>query len=143
MWLRSSTAARTRTRSLASSQSALMPHPSTLTLPLSPFHSRLPLSQPLHPSRALPSAAGDAGRLYDSVHSQLLSLPPDTLVFPAHDYKGNTASSVGEEAAFNARLTKSRDEFIQLMAGLNLPRPKQIDRAVPANLECGVQFPYA
>lgn len=82
---------------------------------------------------------GDAGRLYDSVHTQLLSLPPDTLVYPAHDYKGRTVSTVKEELATNARLGggKSRAEFVEIMANLKLAYPKQIDRAVPANLHCG------
>lgn len=82
---------------------------------------------------------GDAGRLYDSVHQQILSLPPDTLVYPAHDYKGRTVSTIKEETAMNARLGggKSREEFIEIMANLNLAYPRQIDRAVPANLHCG------
>ena len=81
---------------------------------------------------------GDAGTLYDSVHAHILSLPPQTLLYPAHDYAGRTVSTVAEEAALNPRLTKSRDEFIALMAALNLPKPKRIDVAVPANLRCGV-----
>ncbi len=82
---------------------------------------------------------GDAGTLYDSVHGQILSLPPDTLIYPAHDYKGRTVSTVKEELATNARLGggKSRDEFIAIMANLHLAYPKQIDRAVPANQHCG------
>lgn len=82
---------------------------------------------------------GDAGKLYDSLHNHILSLPADTLVYPAHDYKGRTVSTVKEETAMNARLGggKSRDEFIGIMANLNLAYPKQIDRAVPANLQCG------
>lgn len=82
---------------------------------------------------------GDAGRLYDSVHGQLFSLPPDTLVFPAHDYKGRTVSTIKEEVATNARLGggKSRAEFVEIMANLKLAYPKQIDRAVPANQQCG------
>lgn len=82
---------------------------------------------------------GDAGRLYDSVHSQILSLAPDTLVYPAHDYKGRTVSTVKEEIATNARLGggRPREEFIGIMADLKLAYPKQIDRAVPANRHCG------
>lgn len=86
---------------------------------------------------------GDAGQLYDAVHARLFSLPDDTLVLPGHDYRGRTASSVGEERALNPRLTKGRDEFVALMGGLGLPYPKQIDRALPANLEDGARFPYA
>jgi len=82
---------------------------------------------------------GDAGKLYDNVHAQILSLPPDTLVYPAHDYKGRTVSTVREESVMNARLggEKSRADFIGIMANLKLAYPKQIDRAVPANQHCG------
>ena len=82
---------------------------------------------------------GDAGRLYDSVHGQIFSLPADTLVYPAHDYKGRTISTVKEEAALNARLGggRTKAEFVALMADLKLAYPKQIDRAVPANQQCG------
>lgn len=82
---------------------------------------------------------GDAGRLYDSVHKKLFTLPPDTLVYPAHDYNGNTVSTINQEMAKNARLGggKTRAEFIQIMRDLKLPYPKQIDRAVPANQACG------
>jgi sulfur dioxygenase len=83
--------------------------------------------------------AGDAGKLYDAVHREIFSLPDSTAVFPAHDYKGNTMSTVGEEKRLNPRLTQSREAFIALMGGLNLPYPKRIDVAVPANMICGVQ----
>jgi len=82
---------------------------------------------------------GDSGKLYDSVHAKIFSLPPDTLVYPGHDYKERNVSTVDEEKRFNPRLTKSRDEFIQLMADLKLPYPAKIDEAVPWNLVCGVQ----
>lgn len=82
---------------------------------------------------------GDASRLYDSVHGQIFTLPPDTLVYPAHDYKGRTVSTVKEEMALNARLGggRTRAEFVAIMAELKLAYPKQIDRAVPANQQCG------
>lgn len=82
---------------------------------------------------------GDAGTLYDSVHRELFSLPPDTLVYPAHDYKGRTVTTVAEERATNPRLggDRTRDAFIELMDNLHLAYPKQIDRAVPANQACG------
>lgn len=86
---------------------------------------------------------GDAGLLYDNIHAKIFTLPDDTLVFPGHDYKGRTASSVAEEKALNPRLTKGRGDFIELMANLGLPYPKQIDRALPANREDGANFPYA
>ncbi len=83
---------------------------------------------------------GDAGKLYDSLHRQIFSLPPETLVYPGHDYKGRTVSTVGEELANNARLGagRTRAAFVELMANLKLAYPKQIDRAVPANLACGI-----
>ena len=81
---------------------------------------------------------GSSDTLYESVHNQLYSLPGDTLVYPAHDYKGMTSSSIEEEMKFNPRLTKSKQEFKLLMAGLNLPYPKKIDASLPANLKCGL-----
>jgi sulfur dioxygenase len=69
------------------------------------------------------------------VHSQLFKLPDSTLVYPAHDYKGRTASSIAEEKAHNPRLTKSREEFVTVMDNLGLPPPKMLNVAVPANLK--------
>jgi sulfur dioxygenase len=89
---------------------------------------------------------GSAERLYDSVHRELFSLPGDTLVYPAHDYKGRTVSTIREERAMNPRLGggRAKEEFVQIMANLNLATPKQIDVAVPANLRCGrVETPSA
>lgn len=82
---------------------------------------------------------GDSGILYDSVTSKLFSLPGDTIVYPGHDYKGRTKSTVEEEKSFNPRLSKSKEEFQKLMSELNLPYPKKFDVAVPANMMCGVQ----
>jgi sulfur dioxygenase len=82
--------------------------------------------------------SGDAGVLYDSVMLKLFSLPDETLVFPAHDYHGRHASTIGYERRNNARLAgRSREEFIALMGALELPMPKLIDVAVPANLRLG------
>jgi len=82
--------------------------------------------------------SGDAGALYDSVMQKLFSLPDATLVFPAHDYNGRHVSTIGHERRSNARLAgRSREEFIALMGGLELPMPKLIDVAVPANLRLG------
>jgi len=81
---------------------------------------------------------GSASNLYDSVHQKLFSLPSNCIVFPAHDYKGHTQSTVFEEKNFNPRLTKTKEEFIKIMDNLNLPRPAKIDEAVPANLKCGI-----
>jgi len=80
---------------------------------------------------------GDAGRLYDSVHDRIFSLPDDTKVYPGHDYGGRNLSTVAEERQFNPRLTKSRQEFVEYMRTLNLPYPKLMDLAVPANLVGG------
>ena len=81
---------------------------------------------------------GCAATLFESVTSKLFRLNADTAVYPGHDYKGRTSSSIGEERCHNARLTKSLPEFVQLMANLNLSAPKLIDVAVPANMRCGV-----
>ena len=82
---------------------------------------------------------GDAARLYRSVHDQVFSLPGECLLYPGHDYRGLTASSVAEERRFNPRLggELSEADFAGYMANLGLPHPKQIDIAVPANLKCG------
>ena len=81
---------------------------------------------------------GDAGRLYDSVTQKLFALPDATLVYPAHDYNGRHTSTIGYERAHNARLAgRTREAFIALMHGLDLPMPKLIDVAVPANLRLG------
>jgi sulfur dioxygenase len=81
---------------------------------------------------------GDARAQYDSIFNRLLKLPEETLVYPAHDYKGETVSTIGEEKAFNPRLqVKSVDEYIELMNNLALPNPKMMDVAVPANMKVG------
>jgi sulfur dioxygenase len=82
---------------------------------------------------------GDARAQYDSLFGRLLKLPDETLVYPAHDYKGDTVSTIGEEKAFNPRLqAKSIDEYVALMNALNLPNPKMMDVAVPANMRIGL-----
>jgi glyoxylase-like metal-dependent hydrolase (beta-lactamase superfamily II) len=82
---------------------------------------------------------GDAGQLYDSITRVLFALPDEMLVYPAHDYKGRTVTTIGEEKRFNPRLAgKERADFIQLMGELHLPPPKKIDIAVPANRACGL-----
>lgn len=83
---------------------------------------------------------GSAEKLYDSIHSQLFTLPADTVVYPAHDYKGRTSSTIGKEKETNPRLGagKTKEEFVEIMDNLNLDYPKKIDIAVPANLRCGV-----
>jgi glyoxylase-like metal-dependent hydrolase (beta-lactamase superfamily II)/rhodanese-related sulfurtransferase len=82
---------------------------------------------------------GDARQQYESIFNRLLKLPDTTMVFPAHDYKGDTVSTIGEEKAFNPRLqVKSVDEYVALMAGLKLGNPKMMDVAVPANMKVGL-----
>lgn len=83
---------------------------------------------------------GDAAKLYRSIHEQLFSLPDSTRVWPGHDYRGFTRSTIGEEKAHNRRLGggASEADFIQTMNELNLAPPKHIDVAVPANLRCGL-----
>lgn len=82
---------------------------------------------------------GDAPALYGSVHEKIFSLAGDALVYPAHDYEHRHVSTVAQERERNPRLGGGRtlDEFIEIMANLNLPYPERIDVAVPANLSCG------
>jgi sulfur dioxygenase len=82
---------------------------------------------------------GDPRAQYDSIFNKLLKLPEATLVYPAHDYKGDTVSTIGEEKLFNPRLkVKSIDEYAELMNNLKLPNPKMMDVAVPANMRVGL-----
>jgi rhodanese-related sulfurtransferase len=82
---------------------------------------------------------GDPRQQYDSIFNKLLKLPDETLVFPAHDYKGDTVSTIGEEKRFNPRLrVRSVDEYVDIMNNLNLPNPKMMDVAVPANIHVGL-----
>jgi sulfur dioxygenase len=82
---------------------------------------------------------GDPRAAYESLFGRLLKLPDATLVYPAHDYKGDTVSTIGEERAFNPRLqVRSADEYADLMNSLKLPDPKMMDVAVPANMKIGL-----
>lgn len=81
---------------------------------------------------------GSAATLYESVQGQLFSLPSETLVLPAHDYKGRAYSTVGAQKATNPRFAKGKEGFVEIMRNLSLPHPKKIDVAVPANLACGI-----
>ena len=82
---------------------------------------------------------GNAAVQYESLFNRLLRLPEETLVYPGHDYKGDTVSTIGEERAFNPRLqVGSADEYVALMHGLGLPRPSMMDVAIPANLCLGL-----
>jgi sulfur dioxygenase len=82
---------------------------------------------------------GDPRAQYDSIFNKLLRLPDETMIFPAHDYKGETVSTVGEEKAFNPRLqVKSVDQYVELMNNLKLANPQMMDVAVPANMKVGL-----
>ena len=82
---------------------------------------------------------GSSRAQYDSIFNRLLKLPDETMVYPAHDYKGDTVSTIGEERRYNPRLqVRSVDEYIALMANLKLPNPKMMDVAVPANMHVGL-----
>src|SRR5579871_5094396 len=81
---------------------------------------------------------GDPRAQYESLFGRLLKLPETTLVYPAHDYKGDTVSTIGEEKAYNPRLqVKSMDEYVALMNNLKLANPKMMDVAIPANMKVG------
>jgi rhodanese-related sulfurtransferase len=82
---------------------------------------------------------GSARAQYDSIFGRLLKLPDETMVFPAHDYKGDTVSTIGEEKRFNPRLqVRSVDEYVELMNNLKLPNPKLMDVVLPANMHVGL-----
>ncbi|MFY2558980.1 MBL fold metallo-hydrolase [Corallococcus terminator] len=84
---------------------------------------------------------GDPGQLYDSITQEVFTLPDATELYPAHDYAGFTASSVGEEKRHNPRLAgKSREDFIRFMNERRIPPPSKLDVAVPANRACGLDF---
>ena len=82
---------------------------------------------------------GDAEKMYESINQKIFSLPNDTLIYPGHDYKGFTYSTVELEKKFNPRVggNKTLVEFQKIMSELKLAHPKKIDIAVPANKQCG------
>jgi glyoxylase-like metal-dependent hydrolase (beta-lactamase superfamily II) len=85
---------------------------------------------------------GSAEMLFDSISKKLFTLPEDTLVYPGHDYNGRRVSSIAQEKSINPRLaSKTKEEFIVMMNGLDLPMPRLIDIAVPANRKCGLPEP--
>ena len=83
---------------------------------------------------------GSSAELFKSVHERLFALPDDTTVYPGHDYTGQTSSTIGEEKKYNKRLNLSisQAQFVGIMESLNLPYPKRMDEAVPANLKLGM-----
>ncbi|MDN5863289.1 MAG: MBL fold metallo-hydrolase [Salinisphaera sp.] len=81
---------------------------------------------------------GDPRKSWDSIVNKLFALGDDTLVYPAHDYKGWTVTTIGEERRHNPRLAgKTQAEYVQIMENLKLPDPRMMDVAIPANLACG------
>ncbi len=82
---------------------------------------------------------GSAENLFDSITNKIFNLPDETLIYPAHDYKGLTSTTVALEKKFNSRVGagRSREEFVKIMSELKLAHPKKIQQAVPANLSCG------
>ena len=83
--------------------------------------------------------SGDPVAEYHSIFGKLLKLPDETMVYPGHDYKGDTVSTIGEERRFNPRLqVSSLGDYVTLMSNLNLPSPKMMDVAVPANMQIGL-----
>jgi sulfur dioxygenase len=82
---------------------------------------------------------GSSSKLFDSVRQNLFTLPPETLVYPAHDYKGLSSSTIGTEMRCNPRLgmSKSKEDFVKIMSELKLADPKNMAAAVPANMACG------
>ncbi len=82
---------------------------------------------------------GSSACLFASVHEKLFSLPDSTVVYPGHDYTGQTASTIGLEKKHNPRigLNQSKEDFIKTMQALKLAHPKKIDQALPANMACG------
>jgi sulfur dioxygenase len=83
---------------------------------------------------------GDASAQYDSITQRLFTLPDETLVYPGHDYQQHWVSTIKQERTTNPRVAgKSREQFIEIMNKLNLPKPRLIDEAVPANRRCGLE----
>ncbi|MFV1922950.1 MAG: MBL fold metallo-hydrolase [Methylotenera sp.] len=83
--------------------------------------------------------SGDAATLFDSIVNKLFTYPNETLIYPGHDYSGHRVSNIAQEKLINPRLAnQTKEAFIQIMENLNLPKPKMIDIAVPANRNCGI-----
>ncbi|KPK55409.1 MAG: Zn-dependent hydrolase [Thiotrichales bacterium SG8_50] len=86
--------------------------------------------------------AGSSESLYSSIHDKIFSLPDETLIYPGHDYKGHTVSTVGEEKTFNPRLGAGKDleAFAEIMDNLNLPAPARLKESLPGNMRCGADL---
>lgn len=86
--------------------------------------------------------AGSTESLYSSIHDKIFSLPDETVIYPGHDYKGHTVSTIGEEKAYNPRLGagKDLDAFAEIMDNLNLPAPARLKESLPGNMRCGAEL---
>lgn len=86
--------------------------------------------------------AGDSSTLYRSIHGKLFTLADETIVYPGHDYRGHTSSTIGEEKRHNPRVGAGRDlaAFVAIMDELNLPNPARIDVSLPGNMRCGQEL---
>ena len=95
----------------------------------------------IHGSGRTDFQSGDAGTGYDSIIGKLFTLPDETKVYPGHDYKGQTVSTIGEEKEFNPRIGggRSREQYIAIMNGLKLAKPARIEESVPGNMACGLK----
>jgi len=95
----------------------------------------------IHGSGRTDFQSGDAGTGYDSITGKLFTLADETKVYPGHDYKGQTVSTIGEEKEFNPRIGggRSREAYIAIMNGLKLAKPARIEEAVPGNMACGLK----
>ena len=84
---------------------------------------------------------GNPGELYDSITNELFTLDEQTIVYPGHDYNGNTSSTIFEEKNFNPRMAnKTKKEFVQIMNSLDLPSPKLMDVVIPLNENSGLDI---
>ena len=98
-----------------------------------------------HCCQPAPPLQGSSANLYTSIYTKLFTLPDSCLVYPGHDYKGRTVTTIGEEKAHNPRLKvgTTPEAFDKIMAELGLPAPKKIEESVPANLRDGAPAPAA
>jgi glyoxylase-like metal-dependent hydrolase (beta-lactamase superfamily II) len=86
--------------------------------------------------------SGSNENLYSSINDKIFSLPEETIIYPGHDYKGQTVSTVGEEKAFNPRLGAGKDlaAFSEIMDNLKLAPPARLDESLPGNMRCGTEL---
>ena len=84
---------------------------------------------------------GNSNDAYNSLFNKLLKLPDETLLYPAHDYKGETVSTIGKEKKFNPRLqVRNAEEYVEIMKNLNLKKPEEINFNIASNLKLGASI---